>query len=109
MSAEAIRPGKKVAAAAVAVASLTRSPSSETVLPVHLTSQISPPLRRSNTSREAAGAASERAPEAAASAAVGLMEHAFEVGSGINVKKGVFLPAESPATLLETLLKMQAS
>jgi hypothetical protein len=104
MSAEAIRPGKKVAAAAVAVASLTRSPSSETVLPVHLTSQISPPLRRSNTSREAAGAA-----EAAASAAVGLMEHAFEVGSGINVKKGVFLPAESPATLLETLLKMQAS
>ena len=37
------------------------------------------------------------------------MEHAFEVGSGIRVQRGVFVPLESPVTLLETLLKLQAS
>ena len=43
------------------------------------------------------------------SAEKGLMELAFEIGCGIKVQKGVFVPAESPITLLESLLKMQAA
>ena len=35
------------------------------------------------------------------------MEHAFEVGSGLRVHKGVFVPNEQPGTLLESLLKLQ--
>ena len=37
------------------------------------------------------------------------MELAFEVGCGIQVQHGVFVPAEGPASLLESLLKLEAS
>ena len=43
-----------------------------------------------------------------ASAEKGLMEVAFEVGCALQVQRGMFQPSESPATILESLLKMHA-
>ena len=78
-------------------------------IPTHLAHHLSPPLQRANSSRSAAGAATERAPTSSVSAERGLMELAFEVGCGINVQRSVFVPAESPVSLLESLLKLQAA
>jgi hypothetical protein len=36
------------------------------------------------------------------------MEVAFEVGSALKVQRGMFVPSEGPATILESLLKLQA-
>lgn len=104
-SAEALKPG------------LIRSKSAEAIRPgaIRLTrpvasgglaANLSPPLLRPNSSRAAAGAATERAPASAASAERGLMEVALELGSEIRVLKGLFKPSEGPATLLESLLKL---
>lgn len=101
MSAEAIRPGSARARSA-GQPHLSRRGSSATS--VH----TSPPMSRANSSRVVAGGATERAPASVASAEKGLMEVAFEVGSALKIQHGMFLPSEGPATILESLLKLQA-
>lgn len=104
-SAEALKPGlirsKSAEAIRHGAIRLTRQVASG-----GLAANLSPPLLRPNSSRAAAGAATERAPASAASAERGLMEVAMELGSEIRVLKGLFKPSEGPATLLESLLKL---
>ena len=104
-SAEALKPGlirsKSAEAIRHGAIRLTRQVASG-----GLAANLSPPLLRPNSSRAAAGAATERAPASAASAERGLMEVALELGSEIRVLKGLFKPSEGPATLLESLLKL---
>ena len=98
-SAEGLRPTKKAAAA-------------DSSIPYWMTTNVSPPLLKQHTSTRTAAldlAGQGVAQTSAWSAEKGLMELAFEIGCGIKVQKGVFVPAESPITLLESLLKMQAA
>ena len=94
-----LRPTKKAAAA-------------DSSIPYWMTTNVSPPLLKQHTSTRTAAldlAGQGVAQTSAWSAEKGLMELAFEIGCGIKVQKGVFVPAESPITLLESLLKMQAA
>lgn len=84
-SAEALRPTPIVSGGVHSARPADSARSS--VIPSHLTAHLSPPLMRQNSSRAAAGAATERAPASAASAEKGLMELAFEVGCGIKVRR----------------------
>ena len=98
MSAEGLRPGGRRGACSSSLADNGGGAAAH----------VSPPMLRTSSSRAAAGGASERAPASMHSAEKGLMEMAFEVGSALHIQRGLFQPAEGPATILESLLKMQA-